>query len=450
MTKAFLSDTSSGSFRFQSLAKDTGVAILIQALGLVLVYLSRVYLARWMGETEYGIYEYVLSWTLLLATLAGLGLPRTVLRFISQYRVKQAWGLIRGIIRGSWWTTVAAGMVVALLGTIAVLILDHYFSFIYAKPLLVGIWLIPLQALMNLQLETARALDDVTLAYAPSQIIWPVLVLGAGFFLLQERHEVASFPLVGAATALLFAVIGWQLWLLGQKLDEEVSTAPPVYAHREWMKVALVLLLQNAFVIVLQQTDIVMVGSILGPEQAGIYGAAVKTAMWVAVVLQTINMVAAPAFTMLYTQNDFKGLQGLVAAVTLWIFWPSLGIALILLTFAAPVMGWFGPSFVAGTWSLKILVMGQLVSALCGSVGYLMAMTGHQNKSVVVFGSAALTNLVLNAFAIPLIGAVGAAMTTAFTMIIWNVWLSVLVVRYVGVSPSVFYQLFKGNAEPQS
>jgi O-antigen/teichoic acid export membrane protein len=450
MTKAFLSDTASGSIRFQSLAKDTGVAILIQALGLVLVYLSRVYLARWMGDTEYGIYEYVLSWTLLLATVAGLGLPRTVLRFVSQYRVKQAWGLLRGIIRGSWWTTVAAGMVVALLGTIAVLILDHYYSFIYAKPLLVGIWLIPLQALMNLQLETARALDDVTLAYAPSQIIWPVLVLGAGFFLLQERHEVASFPLVAAATALLFAVIVWQLWLLGQKLNEEVSPSPPVYAHREWMKVALVLLLQNAFVIVLQQTDIVMVGSILGPEQAGIYGAAVKTAMWVAVVLQTINMVAAPAFTMLYTQDDFKGLQELVAAVTLWIFWPSLGIALILLTFAAPIMGWFGPSFVAGTWSLKILVLGQLVSALCGSVGYLMAMTGHQNKSVVVFGSAALTNLVLNAFAIPIIGAVGAAMTTAFTMIIWNVWLSVLVVRYVGVSPSVFYQLFKGTSEPVS
>ncbi|MEY2977489.1 MAG: flippase [Prochlorotrichaceae cyanobacterium] len=447
MTKAFLSDRSSGAICFQSLAKDTGVAILIQGLGLVLVYLSRVYLARWMGETEYGIYEYVLSWTLLLATLASLGLPRTVLRFIAQYRVKQAWGLVRGIIRGSWWTTVAAGLVVALLGTIAILTLDHYYSFIYAKPLLVGIWLIPLQALMNLQLETARALDDVTLAYAPSQIIWPVLVLGAGFFFLEEDHQVTSLPLVGSASVLLLAVILWQLWLLGQKLDDEVLPAPPVYAHREWMKVALVLLLQNAFVIVLQQTDIVMVGSILGPEQAGIYGAAVKTAMWVAVVLQTINMVAAPTFTMLYTQGDMKGLQTLVAAVTLWIFWPSLGIALLLLTFAAPVMGWFGPSFVAGTWALKILILGQLVSAFCGSVGYLMAMTGHQNKSVIVFGSAALINLTLNAFAIPIIGAVGAAMTTTFTMVIWNVWLSVLVVRYVGVSPSVFYQLFRGNSE---
>lgn len=448
MTKAFMSDQSSGPIRIQSLAKDTGVAILIQGLGLVLVYFSRVYLARWMGNTEYGIYEYVCSWSLLLATLAGLGFPRTVLRFVSQYRVKQAWGLLRGIIRGSWWTTVASGTLLALLSTIVVLLLDHYSPFIYAKPLLVGIWLIPLQALMNLQLETARALDDVTLAYAPTQIIWPVLVLGAGAFLLQENHGVTSLPLVGAATVLLLVVILWQLWLLAQKLEEEVVPATPIYAQGEWMRVAVVLLLQNAFVIILQQTDIVMVGSILGPEEAGIYGAAVKTAMWVAVVLQTVNMVAAPAFTMLYTRNELKELQALVSTVTLWIFWPSLGIAFVLLIFAPDVMGLFGVSFVAGTWELKILVLGQLVSALCGSVGYLMAMTGHQNKSVVVFGSAALINLTLNSIAIPIVGGVGAALTTAFTMAIWNIWLSILVVRHVGVSPSVFYLLFKKDELP--
>lgn len=447
MTKAIFSESNSQSITIQSLVKDMGIAILIQSLGLVLVYLCRIYLARWMGDTEYGIYEYVVSWSLLLATLSGLGLPRTVLRFVSQYRVKQRWGLLRGIIRGSWWITIAAGIVMAVLSSIVVLALNHYHPFIYAKPLMVGIWLIPLQALMNLQLETARALDDVTLAYAPSQIMWPVLILGAGFFFLQEGYGVTSLPMVTAATLLLLGVIFWQLWLLGQKLNEVVEEATVTYAHQEWMKVALVLLLQTAFVIVLQQTDIVMVGTFLGPEQAGLYGAAVKTAMWVGVVLQTVNMVAAPAFTMLYTQDDMKGLQQLVAAVTLWIFWPSLVIALLLLFFAPEVMGWFGPSFVGATWELKVLVLGQFVSSLCGSVGYLMAMTGHQNQSVVVFGTAAAVNIGLNAVGIPLIGAMGAAIATAFTMAVWNIWLSILVVKHVGVRPSVFYLMFPGQVE---
>ncbi|MDY6804033.1 MAG: hypothetical protein SXA11_09535 [Cyanobacteriota bacterium] len=63
--------------------------------------------------------------------------------------------------------------------------LKHYRSFAYAIPMLVGIGLIPLQALKNLQLEIARAMDDITLAYAPSEIIWPVLAIGGGAF-LQE------------------------------------------------------------------------------------------------------------------------------------------------------------------------------------------------------------------------------------------------------------------------
>ncbi|MEL6131288.1 MAG: hypothetical protein AAFR30_15465 [Cyanobacteria bacterium J06628_4] len=34
-------------------------------------------------------------------------------------------------------------------------------------------------------------------------------------------------------------------------------------------------------------------------------------------------------------------------------------------------------------------------------------------------------------------GIVGAAMATAFAMALWNVWLYVLVVRYLGVRPSI-------------
>jgi O-antigen/teichoic acid export membrane protein len=447
MTKVLVSQTS-GAVRLQSLARDTSLAILIQTAGIALIYLSRVALARWMGDTEYGIYEYVLSWAILLATASGLGLPRTVLRFVSQYRVKESWALLRGIIRGSWITTVSASLLICLLGSLFIFLFNYYNPFIYAHPLLIGIWLVPLQALVNLQLETSRALDDIPLAYAPSQILWPVLILFAGFFLFQQNHGLTSIPLIATATGLLLAVVLFQLWLLGDKLDRDVEKVEPLYAQQEWMSVSLVLLLQNAFAILLQQTDIVMVGSFLGPEEAGLYGAAVKTAFWVTLVLQTVNMVAAPSFTMLYTQQDMQGLQKLVGTVTIWIFWPSLTIATLLIVFAPQAMGLFGPGFEAASWELKILVLGQLVSSLCGSVGYLMAMTGHQNQSVVVFGFAAAMNVVLNAIGIPLIGAVGAAIATAATMIVWNIWLSVLVVKYIGVSPSVFYFLFKGSANP--
>lgn len=43
-----------------------------------------------MGRTEYGIYEFVMSCSLLLAIPASLGLPHTVLRLI-QLQIWETW-----------------------------------------------------------------------------------------------------------------------------------------------------------------------------------------------------------------------------------------------------------------------------------------------------------------------------------------------------------------------
>ena len=92
-----------------------------------------------------------------------------------------------------------------------------------------------------------------------------------------------------------------------------------------------------------------------------------------------------------------------------------------------------------------MIVIGELVSALCGSVGYILVMTGHQNKSAKVFAYTALINLVLNPIAIITFGILGAAITTALTTILWNIWLSILVFKYVEVNPFVFHRLFSSK-----
>jgi O-antigen/teichoic acid export membrane protein len=117
------------------------------------------------------------------------------------------------------------------------------------------------------------------------------------------------------------------------------------------------------------------------------------------------------------------------------------------LLFTQPVLSIFGSDFITANWTLKILVIGRLVDALCGSVGSLMVMTGHQNKSLPVFGWCALMNIVLNAITIPYLGMVGAAIATSITMITWNIWLSVLVIKYVKVNPSIFSALFKPDSK---
>ena len=110
---------------------------------------------------------------------------------------------------------------------------------------------------------------------------------------------------------------------------------------------------------------------------------------------------------------------------------------MFLILFADRVLGLFGSDFVAARWEMTILILGQLVNVGAGSVGYLMEMTGHHKKCAYVFGCSALLNLVLNGILIPTLGIMGAAIATAVTMALWNIWLHQLVVKHIGVQPSI-------------
>lgn len=446
MTNTSLSQTRQAPL--DALARDAIVAIVIQISGLGLTYLVQVCLARWMGRTEYGIYEYVMSCSLLLAIPACLGFPYTVLRLIPEYRVKQEWGRLQGLIRGSWLLTAVTSIGLALIAAIAITLINRSHPFIYATPLMFGLGLILMQALVLLQQETGRAIGDIPLAFIPSQIIFPVLVLLSGAFLLIQQHSLTSVPMIAIATILFLIVVGVQLGFLWRKFNQEFEPETPVYAYQEWLAIALNLLIQTASFIILNQTDIIMIGAILGPESSGIYNAAVKTSMWASFVLQIVNMVAGPTYTTLYAQGNIQELQKVVSRVTIWIFCPSLLITLFLLSFTQPVLSLFGTGFIAASWSLKVLALGQLVNALCGSVAFLMIVTGHQNQSLPVVILSALLNLILNALLIPKFGIVGAAIATGISMAVWNIWLTFLVVKYIGVRPSIFYSLFGQSETP--
>ncbi|NEP53268.1 MAG: oligosaccharide flippase family protein [Moorea sp. SIO3C2] len=435
MSKTF---SNSKGLQLQSLGQSTVIAIVIRVTGFLLTYLLQICLARWMGETQYGIYAYVFSLSFLLSILACLGLPHTVLRFVSEYSVTESWGLLRGIIRFSWVINLLLGIAIALVGTGLIFGLNSYHHFIYANPLTIGIWLVPLFALTLLQRETATALGDINLAYTPYYIFVPVLILVSAFVVFEEFGDLSGVRMIDINLLVILVVVLGQLWLIGERLNQSVEQAEPIYAYGDWLKVGVVLWLMNGFGIILQQTDVIMVGSLLGPQQAGVYEVATKTSLWVGFVLQTVTMVVAPEFARLYKQNDRLGLKQAISTASIWIFWPSLLIAVFLILFAPAILSLFGPEFASGNGTLLILVMGQLVNALCGSVAFLMIMTGHQNQALIVYGTAAGLNVVLNGIGILLFGMIGAALSTAITFALWNIWLSVLVVKYLEVSPIFF------------
>ena len=420
-----------------TLLRGASLAFLLQVAGAGLAFAMQVLLGRWLGPTDFGAYAYVIAWSGLLAVAAGLGFPTTVLRFIPFYSSHGDWSRLRGVVRVSFLATLAASCVLAALGT-AVVLVAHLAAGAAIDPnTIVGLWLVPLLALMRLQQETVRGFRRIGLAYAPSLVVRPLLVIAGAAACVALAHltSTSALTVTAAAIACLLAI---QIGLFWRGLDPAAKAAEPRYETRAWIRVALPLLLIASFTIVLSQTDIVMVGAFLGSHEAGLYTAASKTASLVGLVLIATTAIAAPMISSLIAHDRHEELQSLVTAVARWTFWPSLAIAAFLALLAKPILGLFGHQFEAAHWELTLLLVGQLVNAMAGAVGYMMILSGNQREAAWVYGWVALIHVALNIGGILLFGAIGAAAATSLSFALWNVWLYVLVVKRMGIQSSAF------------
>jgi O-antigen/teichoic acid export membrane protein len=424
-----------GSGGQKGLARGAVIAFVLQGLGAALTFAMQVLLGRWMGVSDYGTYSFTLAWAALVAVLAGVGLPITVLRFIPAFLSHGDYGRIRGILNASVLITGAVSCGIALVGSAVVILVGG------GSPdwvVIAGLWIAAGLTMRTLFQEIVRGFRQMALAYAPGMVLRPLFIIlgGAAFVVIDGNLDtVAALEVTIAAIAISLLMQGASFWW---KVRSVVRRAAPVYETRAWMMVALPLLLIVGFELVLSETDIVMVGAFLGSKSAGVYTAASKTSILLTMIVVSVNAIAAPMYSSLWAQGKVDELAELARRVTVWVFWPTIAASIFLAVLAKPILDLFGAEFSGASWVLIVLLIGQIVSAATGSVGYLMTLTGHQREAAHVYGGVAVLHLAVSAVAIPLLGTIGAAAAISFSVSVWNLWLHRLVVRRLGIHPSIF------------
>ena len=416
------------------LARGAVFAFAIHGVGALLTYITQIFLARWLGAGDYGVYALVHSWALLIALVVGLGLPPAALRFLPEYAAKGAGSDFRRFLRFARLSNFA----LALLCALAIQgLLGLGFLSAHGAGWRVGAWLIPSLVLLNLHMQVGRATGSIGAALSPQFIFKPILVLGgvwvAGRFIddLSGGDALAILGLSLAALALAqFAFVQRRLPSLP---DESAGGAPPA-----WLGVAFPLLLFDLFSYLLATSDVLMVGAFMDDAAVGIYNAASKTASAASFAFYAVNAVGTPAISDRYSRGDRAGLEGLIRKTGHGIFWPALVIAGGLAAVGPRLLRLFGQEFAAAYDELLILLVAYVLSASMGLASQILNMTGRQARGALIFGCAALLNLALNFVLIPRFGTRGAAIATGSSMLFWNVLLWVAIRRELGLSPFVF------------
>lgn len=243
--------------------------------------------------------------------------------------------------------------------------------------------------------------------------------------------EATLARLIGCAVAAVSA-----LGILWFRLRSVPRSSAPLDMHRMtrnhgratfWLMVVGV---SNA---ALTQLDVVALAIMGSTVEAGLYSAASRLAISMNIALVAVNFALAPAAARLFERQEMRQLQRAVTRAARVATLVAGGLALVMILGAPLLLSIFGADFGAAATPLRILALGYLVSAFCGPVGTVLNMTRAQRPSGVIMIGAVAVDVLLMLLLIPALGATGAAISTASSMVAWNVSMAMVARRRLGV-----------------
>jgi O-antigen/teichoic acid export membrane protein len=418
----------------EELSRGAVQTLVLRLVFVALEFLCVLALARVFKASGYGVYAAVLSWVALLAIPAVLGFDRLVIREIATLVVRSEWPLMRGLLRRSsqivlFGSTVLAAAVAigASLGTLA----PESESVIALQ---IGMLAVPLVALARVRAAALVGLGRVALGQLPEMLLQPLAMLcliGAVYLTSASAQggRVAVFLYVlSAAIAFMAGAL-----ILRKELPETTRTIDPAYQTGRWIRSATPFVWMLGMNAIMINIDTVMVSVFAGTTAAGTYRVASQMAMFIVLPMTCVNMAFASPIATLYARGDLQTLRGRAWTGARAVLIGAMFIALLLVAFGRPVLGAFGPDFVAGYPALLILIGGYLLAAASGVAGYVLIMTNYETAVAVISALGAGMNVVGNLVLIPLWGINGAAGATALSTVAVSLAFAVLAYRALGI-----------------
>lgn len=405
----------------------------VRVMSAVVAYGGQVVLARMMGAHDYGIYAIIWVWILVLSTFAGLGYTTGLLRFIPELLADKRLGELRTVIIKGPLVTMSLCSAVALSGVALVLLAPGLFDQVFIIPIILAAVCLPIMTLMDNQDGVAQAFDWPGLVTLPGFLIRPLLIL-----MIFIGMELAGFE-ASATTAMIATIFGVWIVALGQflilrrRVIAKIGKGPMEGSISPWLKAALPMLAVEGFFFLIINTDIMVAGFFVSPDQVAVYYAAAKTLALVHFVAFAIRIATAHKIAEYHSSGDQVALDRTLADTIRWTFWPSLAIAAMLALGGEIILSFFGEGFESGMLFLSILLVGVVIRATVGPAEVMLTMANAQKTAAWLYGIIFVINLSLNFILIPTIGLVGAAIATALSMTIEAILLVIAVRHHLGV-----------------
>jgi O-antigen/teichoic acid export membrane protein len=430
----------------KNLLGQSAISLSMKVGNQILSFVLMVLLARIMGVNDFGTYLFVWSWVQLLVILSVCGMDMGALRYLGTYAAEKKYKSFDTYKIFGLRIIFTSALLISLCGLFVLEILPDFEPNLYYC-FLIGFAVLPFMALIKFYQSILRVWGRVIAGQFSENIIRP------GLQIILVILVVAIFQTIGALSAMITLLISTVIACVytlimerKEKHPEDTENQTDLMPKGEWLHYGLTMIFITGSAVVLKQTGVIMLGILDGLEESGLFGAASRISYLTTFALTSVNMIIAPRIAGLYTKNNHAALQTLLNEAAIIIAAFTFVVVFILGMGTEFLMGLFGEDFTGASTALRILLISQMIGALTGPVGYLMAMTGHHKQAAYIFFGAAILNIILNFILIPIYGVTGAAIASGLAMVFWNILSVIFVIKNLKLNPSIFTFFNKNKA----
>lgn len=404
-----------------ALTRSAGLGTFGEIFYSILLYITVILITRTVGADIYGLFLISLAIIRIAVLIGTLGLPHTVLRFVAAYMAKKSYPKVSGIIIFSMVTVLISSVALSVVLFIGSPLIASRLYHIPEMTFFLRILTIslPFWALLHVLFSALQSLKRIKFIVFVEKGLMPMirLILLLLFFLIQWF----IFGLLAASVFSTVISFGVSLLYLVKTFDFRSHKKEIQYEKGKWISFSFPLLLSGLIFLLMTTTDILMLGFFKTTASVGIYGAASRIAVLITVLLTSFYLVFKPIISELVANREIPRLAVLLKTVNKLNFLVSFPIFLCLLIFSGDIISFFGERFSTGALALVILLCGQFCYILAGGTFYIFAMIGK--PKIELFNAAVLVflNIGLNVLLIPKLNIVGAALSSAISILVVNI-----------------------------
>lgn len=428
------------------LLRGSSQAFIIKVFGLLVAYGLQVLLARILGVEQYGEYVYVLTWANLIALFTKLGFDGASKKLLPVYKKQKKSEHFNSYV---YYASKISFIICISLFVLAssYFIFDTSLSQSLKNTFIAGFALVIINTQLGLVAAFLVGVREIIKSMIPLYFIRPILIaLGVLVFYSVNYPLTSTYAMwLNVAATIVTTVVIW-IWFKPYlaRTNKEVKVGSS--EKKEWRGIAFSLLLVSGTLMILTETDTIMLGMLDSTTTAGVYQTAIKIGHLALFGFNSIEMVIAPTIAGLYAVKKFTDIQNVLKKGVLLMMIFTLPMIILLWLFGDLFLNLYGAEFIIGFNSLKILLACQVVNVVTGSALNLMIMTKYEKQALYILASSLVLNIILNAVLIPIYNMEGAALATGATTIIWNLTMYIFIRKRIKMDPSVLGLFVKEKA----